>query len=98
MAAYLARRFVFAVLLVFSVSSAALVLTRLAPGDYADQTVAATGDIARAAAVRERYGLNRPIGVQYADWLWKAVRFDFGRSMVYDRPVQDLISERAASR
>ena len=41
MAAYLARRFVFAVLLVFSVSSAALVLTRLAPGDFADQTVAA---------------------------------------------------------
>ena len=97
MAAYLARRFAFAVLLVFSVSSAALVLTRLAPGDFADQTVAATGDIAGADAVRERYGLNRPIGVQYADWLWKAVRFDFGRSMVYDRPVQDLISERAAN-
>ena len=97
MAAYLARRFVFAVLLVFSVSSAALVLTRLAPGDFADQTVAATGDLAGADAVRERYGLNRPIAVQYADWLWKAVRFDFGRSMVYDRPVQDLISERAAN-
>jgi peptide/nickel transport system permease protein len=97
MAAYLARRFAFAVLLVFSVSSAALVLTRLAPGDFADQTVAATGDLAGADAVRERYGLNRPIAVQYADWLWKAVRFDFGRSMVYDRPVQDLISERAVN-
>jgi peptide/nickel transport system permease protein len=97
MAAYLARRFVFAVLLVFSVSSAALVLTRLAPGDYADMTAAQTGDRAAAEAIRERYGLNRSIGGQYADWLWKAARFDFGRSMVYDRPVQELISERAAN-
>jgi peptide/nickel transport system permease protein len=97
MAAYLARRFVFAVLLVFSVSSAALVLTRLAPGDYADMTAAQTGDRAAAEAIRVRYGLNRSIGGQYADWLWKAARFDFGRSMVYDRPVQDLISERAAN-
>jgi peptide/nickel transport system permease protein len=97
MAAYLLRRFVFAVVLVFSVSSAALVLTRLAPGDYADQTLLQTGDRTQAEALRERYGLNRSIGGQYADWLWKAVRFDFGRSMVYDRPVQDLISERAAN-
>jgi peptide/nickel transport system permease protein len=97
MAAYLLRRFVFAVLLVFSVSSAALVLTRLAPGDFADQAVGQTGNTAVAEALRERYGLNRSIGGQYADWLWKAVRFDFGRSMVYDRPVQDLISERAAN-
>jgi peptide/nickel transport system permease protein len=97
MAADLLRRFVFAVLLVFSVSSAALVLTRLAPGDFADQAVGQTGNTAVAEALRERYGLNRSIGGQYADWLWKAVRFDFGRSMVYDRPVQDLISERAAN-
>jgi peptide/nickel transport system permease protein len=97
MVAYLLRRFVFAVLLVFSVSSAALLLTRLAPGDFADQTVGQTGNTAVAEALREHYGLNRSIGGQYADWLWKAVRFDFGRSMVYDRPVQDLISERAAN-
>jgi peptide/nickel transport system permease protein len=73
------------------------VLTRLAPGDFADQTLVQTGDRAAADALRERYGLNRSIGGQYADWLWKAVRFDFGQSMVYDRPVQDLISERAAN-
>ena len=47
MAAYLARRFAFAVLLVFSVSSAALVLTRLAPGDFADQTLVQTGQSRR---------------------------------------------------
>ena len=81
MVAYLLRRFVFAVLLVFSVSSAALVLTRLAPGDFADQTLGETGNTAAADALRARFGLNRSIGGQYADWLGKAVRFDFGRSI-----------------
>jgi peptide/nickel transport system permease protein len=95
MAAYLARRLLFAIALVFAVSSAALVLTRLAPGDFADQTF--TGDPEAVDRIRERYGLNRPIGAQYRDWLSRAVRFDFGRSMVYDRPVRDLISERAAN-
>ena len=41
MLAYLLRRFVFAVLLVFTVSSAALILVRLAPGDYADTAAGA---------------------------------------------------------
>ena len=56
MVAYLLRRFVFAVLLVFSVSSAALVLTRLAPGDFADQTLGQTGN--RAAAERAARALR----------------------------------------
>ena len=95
MPAYLARRFVFAIVLVLAVSSAALVLTRLAPGDYADQTF--TGDRAAVERMRERFGLNRSIAEQYVDWLSRAVRFDFGRSMIYDRPVRELIAERAAN-
>jgi peptide/nickel transport system permease protein len=46
---------------------------------------------------RARYGLNKSIGAQYRDWLAAAVRLDFGRSMQYDRPVRDLIPERAAN-
>jgi peptide/nickel transport system permease protein len=95
MPAYLARRFVFAVVLVLAVSSVALVLTRLAPGDYADQTF--TGDPEAVERLRERFGLNRTIGEQYFDWLSRAVRFDFGRSMIYDRPVRELIAERASN-
>ena len=95
MPAYLARRLLFAIVLVFAVSSAALLLTRLAPGDYADQTF--TGDREAVERIRERYGLNRTIAEQYFAWLSRAVRFDFGRSMIYDRPVRELIAERAAN-
>jgi peptide/nickel transport system permease protein len=97
MALYLARRFAFAVALVFLVSSAALVLTRLAPGDYAEITFGLSGDPDAVRQMRERLGLNRSVGEQYRDWLSRALRFDFGRSMEYDLPVRDLIAERAVN-
>ena len=97
MLAYLVRRLLFAAFLVFSVSSASLLLARLAPGDYATE---ALGLGARQEAIertRARYGLDKSIGAQYRDWLVRAARFDFGRSLAYDRPVTDLIPERAAN-
>src|SRR5262249_31466559 len=93
--AYLARRLLFACFLVFFVSSASLVLTRLAPGDFVTETLGIGATPQMIAAARARYGLDRSIGAQYRDWLGRAARFDFGRSLVYDRPVTDLVPERA---
>jgi peptide/nickel transport system permease protein len=46
--------------------------------------------------MRERYGLDQPLHVQYLTWLGGAVTFDFGRSYSYAaRPVVDVIAERA---
>jgi peptide/nickel transport system permease protein len=95
--AYLARRAAFAVALVFAVSSAAMILARLAPGDYATGSLGAGARAADLADARARYGLDRPVAAQYVDWLEHAARFDFGRSMMYDRPVAELIPERAAN-
>ncbi|HEY7170087.1 MAG TPA: ABC transporter permease [Vicinamibacterales bacterium] len=95
MAAYLARRLLFAIFLVFFVSSASLVLTRLAPGDFVSGTLGIGATPEMIAEARARYGLDRSIGAQYRDWLGRAVRFDFGRSLAYDRPVAELVPERA---
>jgi peptide/nickel transport system permease protein len=97
MLAYLARRLTFALFLVFAVSSASLVLARLAPGDYTTQTFGLEAHRETVAQARARYGLDKSIGAQYGDWLARAVRLDFGRSLLYDRPVSDLIPERAAN-
>ena len=95
MIGYIARRLAFAVVLVFAVSSASLLLARLAPGDFVTTTIGINSTREAQEAARARYGLNRSIGAQYRDWLIGAVHFDFGRSMQYDRPVTDLIPERA---
>ena len=93
MGRYLLRRLGFALVLVFVVSSAALLLTRLAPGDFTTDQ-----GLDRAAArerLRAELGLDRPMLVQYVSWLGGAVRFDFGRSLLYSRPVSTLLGERA---
>jgi peptide/nickel transport system permease protein len=94
---YLARRLGFGVFLVFAVSSASLVLTRLAPGDYVAGSLGTQASAQQLEEARARYGLNKSIAAQYRDWLAAAVRLDFGYSMVYERPVRDLIPERAAN-
>jgi peptide/nickel transport system permease protein len=92
---YLARRLAFSLLLVAVVSSSALLLTLAAPGDITSEQVG-TGATARSIdAERARLGLDRsPLG-QYAAWLSRAARLDFGTSLMYGRPVAELVAERA---
>lgn len=86
------RRAVLGALLVLFVSSAALVLVRLSPGDH---LAGFEIDPAVAAAERRRLGLDRPLPLQYLDWLGRALRFDLGDSLKYGRPVGELVAERA---
>lgn len=46
------------------------------------------------AAATAQFGLDRPVLVQYADWLWNAIRGDFGISIRGRAPVLQLIGER----
>jgi peptide/nickel transport system permease protein len=52
------------------------------------------GDPAATERLRESMGLNRPLAVQYVDWLGRALRGDLGRSIQYDLPVGELIVSR----
>ena len=95
MIGYIIRRVLFAVVLVVAVSSVSLLLVRVAPGDFASQALGPGARSEQIQQARERYGLNRSFAAQYRDWLAGAVHFDFGRSMQYDRPVAELIPDRA---
>jgi peptide/nickel transport system permease protein len=91
--AFLLRRAIFALLLVFIVSSGALVLTRLAPGNPGEFGI--NVDPAVVARMRAELGFDRPLLSQYVDWLSHAARLDFGQSLVFLRPVNELLTERA---
>ncbi len=95
--AYFLRRLAFAVLLVFVVSSGALLLTRLAPGDVTAELFGAGVNRDVVARERARYGLDRPLAVQYARWLLDAARLDLGTSIMYGRPVTELVARSAAN-
>jgi peptide/nickel transport system permease protein len=92
---FVARRLVFCAVLIVFASSAALLLTRLAPGDLATTGL---GQFARAREiedVRARFSLDRPVAEQWADWMSAAARFDFGESFLYGRAVGPLVATAA---
>ena len=97
MTRYLVRRIVFALFLVLAVSSASLVLARLAPGDYVSESLGAQARRETVERERARFGLDKSIAAQYGAWLAAALRLDLGYSMQFNRPVRDLIPERAAN-
>lgn len=86
----------FALVLVLVVSSAALVLARLAPGDVTAQ-LGPFADPAEIASTRARFDLDRSPASQWILWVSRALRFDFGDSFLYNRPVRGLIGRAAAN-
>jgi peptide/nickel transport system permease protein len=89
---FILRRAVAAIVLVLVVSSAAVILARLAPGDHLSEFELTPAQI---AAERHRLGLDAPVYLQYLGWLRRFARFDLGESTRYPgRRVSDLIAER----
>lgn len=96
MVAYAVRRMLAGVLVVFGVLTLVFFSLHLAPGDPVDMLLPAdsVGQSAHALAdqLRARYGLDKPISVQYMRYLERVFALDLGRSIRTDRPVaSDLI-------
>lgn len=84
------RRLGLALLVALTVSVLAFLLLHLS----GDPALALAGEGARQAdidAVRRAYGLDRPMLVQYADWLWHILQGDFGTSVYFKTEVGPLI-------
>jgi peptide/nickel transport system permease protein len=64
------------------------------PGDPALLIIGTEGTPEAAARLREAMGLDRPLPVQYVEWLGRALTGDLGRSIQYDVPVARLIVSR----
>lgn len=77
------------VLLVLTVTFAGL---HLAPGDPVRLYLGPTADQAAARAARHALGLDRPLPVQYAEWLLGFIRGDWGTSIAQHRPVTAVLT------
>lgn len=90
----LARRLIGAVPVIIGISFLIFLLMHIAPGDPVTLLLgddATTADIERT---RREWGLDKPLMVQYWDFLSRAVIGDFGRSLKFNEPVMKLIAER----
>lgn len=91
---YLARRLLMAVLVVFGVSLITFTLAYLVPADPARVYAGSNASVATVAHIRQQLGLNRPLPVQYLDFLGRALHGDLGTSYKLQTPVLTAILAR----
>ncbi|MBI4638249.1 MAG: ABC transporter permease [Candidatus Rokubacteria bacterium] len=91
---YVARRVAAFVATLLFVSVLVFTVIRVLPGDPALLIMGTEGNPEAVARLREAMGLDRPIVVQYGEWLLRALRGDLGVSIQYDVPVGALIVSR----
>src|SRR6516162_202862 len=91
MTAFLIRRIGFAIVTLFSVLTLVFVIVRIVPGDPAQVILGDQASREAIEALHEKLGLNKPILVQYGEFLSGAVRGDWGVSMVSGRPVMSEV-------
>jgi ABC-type dipeptide/oligopeptide/nickel transport system permease component len=90
MLAYILKRLGLAILVALAVSMIAFLLLRLS----GDPAIAIAGEGARQddiELIRKTFGFDRPLPVQYVEWLGKTLRGDFGESIYFRTPAAPLI-------
>jgi peptide/nickel transport system permease protein len=94
MARVIWARATMAVVLLLAASFLSFALLHASPGTFLDQLRFHPGISQSVLDVLEkRYGLDRPWHIQYAHWLMGALRGDFGLSLSYQRPVNELLRD-----
>ena len=95
---YLGRRLLTGALTLLGVATIVFGLIHFLPGDPAETMLARSGAPPEAViALRAEIGLDRPLIVQYARWLYSVAQGNLGRSLFYNRPVSQLIGEQFPS-
>jgi peptide/nickel transport system permease protein len=96
---YFARRILTMLLTLLVVSALVFVIIQLPEGDYLTSYIAELEsqgeavDPQKIAYLKEEFGLDKPIWLQYLTWIGGVVQGDFGRSIEYDLPVADVIGD-----
>ncbi len=97
---YIIRRILLMIPTIIGISLISFIIIQLPPGDFLSSQIAAaaqqgeTIDQAEVARLEARYGLDKPIHLQYASWVAGMFRGDFGWSFEWNRPVSELVWER----
>jgi peptide/nickel transport system permease protein len=99
MGSYLLGRAVYAIVAIFIISVVSFVLIQAPPGDYLTSQLTrlqASGrklDDATVERMKEQYGLDKPIYVQYGRWIAQMFRGNFGQSFYYNYSVLRLLRD-----
>jgi peptide/nickel transport system permease protein len=91
MSAYLSKRLLYMVIILFAASLLIFCLYASTPGDFITGNIKLTAE--RKAELREIYGLNKPVLERYGIWMKNALHGDFGYSLAQQKPVLQLFND-----
>ena len=91
MKAYILRRLLHLIPVLFLTSVIVFLLVYLIPGDPAQTILGPDARPEQVKAVRQEMGLDKPLPLQYVIWLGRALRGNFGKSFINDYPTLQLI-------
>lgn len=94
MANFLLRRLFTTLLVMLGVSFVVFMIIHLVPGDPVRIMLGLQADQAKVEEIRHLMGFDRPLLVQYGDWLWSALRGDLGESFITGNSVAQAVGER----
>ncbi len=97
---FILKRLLLLPLLLLLFTVVVFALLQAPPGDFLTSYVAmlassgSSMDAAQVEALKQQFGLDKPVTVQYLRWLESIIRGNFGLSLEYQRPNSELIGER----
>ncbi len=91
---YLAIRSLYSILILWGVTLVVFGVTQILPGDPATMVLGPYVSEQGIELVNERLGLNKPLPVQYFDWITGIFVGDWGLSFQYEQPVYDIVVPR----
>jgi len=94
LARYIITRLLLTIPMVFILLSIVFVVLRIMPGDPVSSMLGGHAPEKVIEQKKEELGLNRPIAIQYLDYLWQVCRLDLGESMVFKQRVTKAIIEK----
>jgi peptide/nickel transport system permease protein len=95
MLAYLIRRVLLAIPVMFVVAAGVFLLLYLTPGDPVSVILGPDASPQRIAELRQQLGLEQPVPIQLARWFGRLLHGDLGQSIYLNRPVNQTLLERA---
>lgn len=94
MKGYIVRRLLWMVIVLFGVALVTFAIAFMVPGDPARLYAGTNASPATVKIIHHQLGLDRPVYVQFLDYLWRVLHLDFGYSYRYAAPVLPAILQR----
>jgi len=94
MANFLLRRFLSTLLVMLGISFVVFMIVHLVPGDPVRIMLGLQADQAKVEEIRQLMGFDRPLMVQYFEWLKNALQGDLGESYITGQKVSEAVSQR----